>query len=258
MESAKDWGIKKLLLVSFFVFTLIVLWPHILPVENLNMFYIWDVGQGQWITHVSFNKCNHFDAGGEYFPQKKIKSLCLHKINQLWLSHWDQDHISFANKLTQLVENVCLVQMPVGPTSSKKLMKIKRLPLCNTNPYSSYLLWNPNLPLTKHKKLTANDLSSVILWKKWLIPGDSPTHQEKKWDEILPIQSAKVLVLGHHGSRTSTSEDLLNHTPLLYLAVASARFKKYHHPHGEVVTRLRGHGVPTLSTQDWGSIGVRD
>ena len=38
-------------------------------------FIIWNVGQGQWVTAVEFDRCLHFDFGGEFFQLKEIKNI---------------------------------------------------------------------------------------------------------------------------------------------------------------------------------------
>jgi competence protein ComEC len=87
-----------------------------------------------------------------------------------------------------------------------------------------------------------------------LIPGDSTAPQEKIWSYHGNMQKTGFLLLGHHGSRTSTSEELLSQLPHLKVAIASARFARYGHPHLEVVRRLKKYHVALLKTEDWGNL----
>jgi len=105
-----------------------------------------------------------------------------------------------------------------------------------------------------------NLLSRVYLIRGFkrsiLIPGDSPAPAEKIWlPQLLPIlngQPIEVLILGHHGSYTSTSEDLLQKlSPKV--GIASARKRRYGHPHKIIEKRLRDYEASILSTEFWGT-----
>ena len=101
----------------------------------------------------------------------------------------------------------------------------------------------------------SNDKSRVILWLGFLLPGDSSQREEWRWaQEIRDLKSIHVLLLGHHGSRTATSALLLSKLPGLRMAVASARQRKYGHPHIEVEHRLRSRHIPLLRTEEWGHL----
>ena len=64
--------------------------------EFINIWVVWDIGQGQWVTHLTTEACLHFDIGGEIGSYKYIdhplKKNCSDKKNILFLSHWDFDH----------------------------------------------------------------------------------------------------------------------------------------------------------------------
>jgi competence protein ComEC len=92
-----------------------------------------------------------------------------------------------------------------------------------------------------------------------MVTGDAPTVEENIFvHEAKGLRDVRWLVLGHHGSRTSTSDNLLRSLPSLRLTIASARHAKYGHPHSEVLQRLRFYRVPVLSTEDWGSIEIEE
>jgi competence protein ComEC len=214
-----------------------------------QLFVVWNIGQGQWATWVRGDVCHHFDMGGEKMPARKIKSLCRDRENRIYLSHWDWDHVGFAGKARRLFPRVCLALAPEGPSSPRKMNLLKGLPACPALPEEIRSLYRAE------PSKNSNDLSHVLLvGGRILIPGDSTTKQEKIWDQVSGMGGVGLLLLGHHGSRTSTSEDLLRTLSSLKMAVASARFRKYGHPHAEVITRLRAHHVPLLRTEDWGNL----
>ncbi|UYL07618.1 hydrolase [Bdellovibrio sp. SKB1291214] len=221
---------------------------------------IWNVGQGQWITSVENCTCRHFDVGGEKFPWKKVGKLCRDKDNLIYLSHWDWDHIGALSRWPKSWQS-CLALRPQGVSSAKKMKMLAEFKDCKTDinlPMWRGLKENNALNLRNTQKnlgkSDSNALSQVLRFGEFLFPGDSPIASEKSWMELPWIAGVRVLILGHHGSRTSTSEELLQRMPRLLMAVSSARYERYKHPHPEVLYRLRQHRIPTLKTEDWGNI----
>ena len=59
--------------------------------DYINLWVTWNIGQGQWVTHVLPDTCLHYDMGGEFGSFKKNKKImiryCGNKLNKLNLSH---------------------------------------------------------------------------------------------------------------------------------------------------------------------------
>lgn len=211
---------------------------------------IWNVGQGQWVTRVDLFDCDHFDMGGEVFPER-VTELCESKRNRVYFSHWDWDHIAFIKRIRQRFKILCIAAHPAGPSRGRNYL-LRGIPDCK----KSHAQIRELTP-TRIQSKRPNDHSRIfVVDHRMLIPGDSTSSQEKFWSQNLP-NTIQVLVAGHHGSKTSTSTTLLRRLPNLSLAVASSRRKKYGHPHHEVVNRLLTQGIPILSTEDWGAIFLR-
>jgi competence protein ComEC len=222
-----------------------------------DQFIVWNTGQGQWTSEVHSDFCLHFDLGGERDVSFQVLKFCQGKMNYLNLSHWDWDHISYATRYAALSRQACLIHRPAGTANFRKTKLIDQIPLCNLEELKkvSNLFLKIYVPEANQKQVDSNSLSEVVFSKSFqiLIPGDSPKRQEAFWSEQIP-QKAKGLVLGHHGSRTSTSKQLMNHLAQLKWAVASARMKRYGHPHHQVVELLKKEKVPLLKTEDWGHL----
>lgn len=224
-----------------------------------DYFIVWNVGQGSWSTYISTQFCFHFDMGGEFMVRAPRLKKCSAKSNILFLSHFDWDHTSFILKYQRNVRSFCAAGWPLALNAKKKTAhnltsKVKNCESKNLgiNKIARELSLNKNE--IEKKSLLQNDLSRIfMLRKKWLIPGDSTKEAEKVWSKKL-APTIETLLLAHHGSRTSTSDDLLMHLPRLLLAVASSRYKKYGHPHSEVILRLKKRKTPLLTTEKWGHI----
>lgn len=219
---------------------------------------IWNVGQGQFVSDISAITCSHFDMGGEFFPWQKIFAQCKYKNNRAFLSHWDWDHIGALSKVKNSFAGIlCIAVAPLGLASLKKMKLISSFPQCpDYLVHNMPQVWKPTEKQNSKLKADSNAKSQVLLTRNILMPGDSTINQEKLWRRLPWIKKTRVLVLGHHGSRTSTSEELLAALPNLKMAISSARWSRYHHPHPMVEARLSHAGVSLLRTEDWGNIWI--
>ncbi|OHA31374.1 MAG: hypothetical protein A3B09_03525, partial [Candidatus Taylorbacteria bacterium RIFCSPLOWO2_01_FULL_43_83] len=89
----------------------------------------------------------------------------------------------------------------------------------------------------------------------FILSGDSP----KKIEEYLVYLDAgaldaDVLKVGHHGSRTSSSESFIRAVSPQFAVISAAKDNNYGHPHKEVTEVLRKNFVETLNTGDTGRI----
>lgn len=216
-------------------------------------FIIWNIGQGQWTTLVTEKHCDHFDMGGEYNISRKVKTYCGLRDHRIHLSHWDSDHIGFVAKLRKMTKNICLYNWPKGNASPHKKAILEGLPMCATENRPFQVVYSGS----EKTKATPNETSEVVTTNEILIPGDSPKKEEKIWSHSPKLASIKGLILGHHGSHTSSSDILLDQLPHLRWAIATARKKRFGHPHPETLARLKAHKIPVLLTEDWGTIVLR-
>jgi len=111
-------------------------------------------------------------------------------------------------------------------------------------------------------EMDRNDGSCGLLIKmaglSLLIPGDVSADRERQWvrywrDEL----AASMLVLAHHGSRSSSSHALLKWVRPDWGLVSAGRGNAFGHPHREVVERVTRSGQTTLlSTAISGAIEI--
>lgn len=243
---------------------ILLLCPSLLDQDSLlndqGQLVVWNIGQGSWATWISERACVHFDMGGEFAPWSKIRKACSGKRNWLNISHLDRDHINFISDFQRRVATVCSAQkIDQGGKETTAKRFVKSLKDCRSDlsdkrlrdQVAQRVSWHPS------KKLkTRNDLSEVfVLRGVVLFPGDASTRAERVWGAAIK-QKIKILILGHHGSRTATSELMLSQLPSIKMAIASQRQRVYGHPHPQVVVRLRRRGIPVLKTEDWGTIGI--
>ncbi len=105
----------------------------------------------------------------------------------------------------------------------------------------------------------SNDASVVLKVvygdSEFMLTGDAPSWVEDRlvsqYGEAL---KSDVLKAGHHGSRTSTSEQWLNAVQPQIVVVSAGKDNSYGHPHAEVLKRITTTGAQTFSTISEGTI----
>ena len=87
-----------------------------------------------------------------------------------------------------------------------------------------------------------NDNSSVIYTKlnnhKFLFMGDAGVEVEEDLIEKYNLQNIDVLKVGHHGSKTSSSEMFVNEINPKYSIISVGKNNRYGHPNKEVLNNL--------------------
>jgi competence protein ComEC len=243
------------------IFILILTPLHSLAPGLKPLLVVWNIGQGQWITVITDSACHHFDMGGEH-ERPPVLHWCLRRTNDLFISHGDLDHIKFVGWSAGRLPRFCIVAPPLDEISDRKKQMLATVPLCPRQHVEDIEIRELTDLQREKNRSGHNEMSRVFLVRtpdgSVLIPGDSTIEAEKVWRKNLRAQDhVHILVLGHHGSRTSTGDDLLNSLPELKLGIASARRARYGHPHAEVVVRLLLRGVSVLSTEGTGHTGFR-
>lgn len=109
------------------------------------------------------------------------------------------------------------------------------------------------------KKNDTNDSSVSVLVtydeQSFLLTGDLPTAKENKlfWNKVLP-KNITVFKAGHHGSKTSSGEQLLSYIRPEYAIISAGKNNRYGHPNVETLERLQTYAKEIISTIDRGTI----
>jgi competence protein ComEC len=109
-----------------------------------------------------------------------------------------------------------------------------------------------------------NNASSIVLRisygdTQFLLTGDAPQSVEDhivvldREDGVNDLKS-DVLKVGHHGSRTSSSELFLRHVDPTYAVVSAGEDDRYGHPHDIVVDGVASVGATLVGTYENGDV----
>lgn len=88
-----------------------------------------------------------------------------------------------------------------------------------------------------------------------LVPGDVDTTAEVKFLSSCTYPSIELLLVGHHGSKRSTSDVWLD-AIAPDAAIISVGYNNYGHPTAETLERLQAHNIPIYRTDQMGDITV--
>ena len=174
-----------------------------------------------------------------------LKSEGVNKLNFLILSHGDFDHIGEAIKLVNNFK-VDKVIFNCGEYNDLEKDLIKVLDKKKIKYYSCI----KELNIDKNKLYflqtkvydNENDNSNVIYTKldgyKFMFMGDASITTEKEILSKYNLPDIDVLKVGHHGSKTSSSNEFINEINPKYSIISVGKNNRYGHPNKEVLDNL--------------------
>lgn len=243
--------------------------------EDLFVYYF-DVGQGD-SAFIDLPNGNQvlIDAGrGEKVIEELEKVLPIwdKNINVLILSHGDLDHIGgFFDVLDNYqVDQIIRAQTFIDSKYEKELLEkaknlgieIKELGLgdqivLDKDKNIYFEIYSP----TKENLLDENQTSLVMELvyeeNEFLFTGDATIETELKLIQNFPEKiNSDVLKVGHHGSKTSTSQLFLEKVSPDF-SILSYGKNSYGHPNDQVLEKLENSGGEIFKTKDQGSIVAR-
>lgn len=228
-----------------------------------------DVGQGQCILLASDGDFTLVDCGsgnswydsGE-IAARHLRAMGCERLNRLVLTHYDSDHVNGIQSLMARMD----VDMLLVPELAEEGLGCEVLELAGDHGVTVSVIGETTSISAGRATLTVlppvgegenNERGLSVLASvgesDLLITGDMDTATEKNLLQTCTLSDIEVLVAGHHGSKYSTSGDLLDAlTPeTVCISVGSNR---YGHPAGETMRRLAERGCAVYRTDMQGSI----
>jgi competence protein ComEC len=108
----------------------------------------------------------------------------------------------------------------------------------------------------------ASNDDSLVLEVKYghrsiLLTGDAERPVEQDMAASGELGQVTLLKVGHHGSKTSSSEDFLEHINPRLAVISDGYKNQFHHPHPDVLARLAEHHAAVFRTDQRGLITFR-
>ena len=219
-------------------------------IKSEDFVMMMDVKQGDCIVLKSNNNIALIDTGGSYNYDYSnniidyLKSIGIRKINYLFITHGDMDHIGSSYKL---VENFSVdkVYFNNNEYNENELRLIKILK--ENNIYyqkisnEDFKINNFSIKAISYNLDNENDSSLMLLVKNkfsFLLMGDASIKSEEKLLNQYSLKNINVLKVGHHGSYTSTGKDLIDKIKPKFSLISVGKNNLYHHPNKSVLDNL--------------------
>ncbi len=231
-----------------------------------------DVGQGQSIVVLQENSSIVIDCGGEKTvsdPGDRTAAFLADNgrssVELLVLTHLHADHVNGVLRLMSLVD----VEGIVLPENADDVGYEERIAAAaekhgtqlhyindDTDIRIGSLMLSVIPPLGDEN---ANERGLIVLGDygdfEFLVTGDAGATTEKELVNSYPMPDLELLVAGHHGSRYSSSDELLSATSP-DTAFISVGYNSYGHPAEAVLERLADHSVDVYRTDLHGNITI--
>lgn len=238
--------VKKINLKKMFIIYLSFLYFRCNFDKN-NYVYFIDVGQGDSALIVTKNnKSILIDTGGKvgsnYSLMKSnvipfFKSIGIRKLDYLFITHGDYDHAGYG---IDLVNNFNVKNRFTNKGEYNSLEKKLNIKSFN----NSYIkidnveIYSLNSKLYNNENSDSLVLLVIIDNYKLLFMGDASINTEKDIMNNYDIGDVFILKVGHHGSKTSSSEEFINNVNPKYSIISVGKNNKFGHPNKEVLDNL--------------------
>ena len=251
--------------------------------RELKIYFV-DVGQGDSTFIVTpKNETILIDGGGSLGTDFDVGESTLlpyildrgyKKIDLMFVSHFDQDHIGGLFKILEelKVEKVCISKQEEDSENYQKFLNIVKEKniqvlvvkigdkiVLDKNLYFD-ILW-PKDKQIEENKLNNNAIVMKLNYNNFsmLFTGDI---EKKAEEEILEtyknskILESDILKVAHHGSKTSTTDEFLNKVKPKIALIGVGKDNMFNHPSNTTIEKLENMGIKIYRTDLNGEISI--
>lgn len=252
--------------------------------EDELQIHIIDVGQAESILIVQDGFTMLVDSGDNFTGDdvvKYIKNLGIDKIDIFLITHFHRDHAGGAHKiissldvkkivchkfsdLSTMQERFWYIDMSISRSIRETFgsMSIFMESACENNKLKNFDVGDAKVYTLSQNNDAVNVNNKSIVFKlvygdfSMLFMADAESEVEKELLEEDADLSADVLKIGHHGSKTSTTNEFLDKVNPKYAVVSCGNGNDYNHPYGAVTKRFEDKNIPLYRTDELGDIVI--
>ena len=267
---------KDYLKYIFLVLIILYIFPTLISIPSL---YMIDVGQGDSLLLVDKNKTILIDTGGissyndsswkstskKYSIVRSktiplLKSLGVRKINYIILTHGDFDHLGETlNLLKYYKVDTIVINSNYKNHLEKEIINSHKNVVVGYEGYEIKLN-GINLIQLNEDLYNENDSSQIYYVsykdKSILLTGDASVKSEKVLLDKYNLGHIDILKVGHHGSNTSTSIELLEEITPTVALISCGLNNKFNHPNIETINKLNKYKIKHYRTDLQGTIKI--
>ncbi|MBQ1423080.1 MAG: ComEC/Rec2 family competence protein, partial [Lachnospiraceae bacterium] len=238
-----------------------------------------DVGQGDGFLVETPKRCFLIDSGsssnrkfGENILEPLLLSKGITELEFAAVSHGDIDHTSGIKYLLEDASPVRIRRLvlpgPARDNENYDELKGQKesvylddgLLIASDGHFSLRCIYagNAGFPEDMNRNSPALLLKAGMF--SMLFTGDMTKEDEAEltgqYEKICGSIPVTVLKVAHHGSSTSTGDELLEAVRPRYALISAGRKNRYGHPSEEVTARLKDHGAILLETAKSGAVEI--
>ncbi|KRN34355.1 DNA internalization-related competence protein ComEC/Rec2 [Liquorilactobacillus mali] len=218
---------------------------------------------------VTFNneewKKRTFKTTGETIIANYLLSKGISKINNLFLTHQDTDHVGNFPSITQKIR-VDHLFVPDGmevldsfrtrlAESTIETNKIYPISTAKSGKIGIFKILHP---FTRGEGTNEDSITLNFKLRNttFIISGDLAQDGEKEVINLFKTTQADILKTGHHGSKTSTSKEYVDKLKPKFAIISAGRNNRYGHPNIETIKTLNEFKVPYVNTASVGMVKI--
>lgn len=233
----------------------------------LHVYYL-NIGQGDGIlVRTPSSEYMLIDGGPDDKVLQEISAVMpfyTRTIDVMMLSHPHADHVDGLIDVLERyeVKHVMITGVSYGYAGYEKFLDVARereVPITFVNGRNDYKLGNMvvdivypfhSLAGSHFENVNNSSIAFRLLYgeRSFYFSGDLEIEGERKLVETNLDLYADVFKAGHHGSRTSSSEDLLDRVQPRWAVISCGVDNPFKHPHPETIAHLQERGIAVYRT----------
>lgn len=237
----------------------------LLPRMDKVRLNVLDVGEGQSILIQSGGEHYLIDCGGDSEERtadrvaQTLLSQGVFHLDGVVLTHYDRDHVGgLENLLTRIpIEHFYLPDQGEIPISQEDGALCTLVSRDTEIPVGCGKL----VLLEPGGENSNNENCMCVLFESEecviLITGDRGRSGERRLLANYVLPDVDILIAGHHGSKNSTTEELLRAVRPETVIISAGKNNRYGHPAQELLDRLAEYNCTVYRTDEMGSVLVR-
>jgi len=267
---------------STLLILILMLWIPKLPTGSLHITMI-DVGQGDAI-HVETPKGKHILIDGGGYPQyyennydvgqkviiPYLQAKGIKELDIVFLSHGDHDHIGGLYSVLNLFPvNSFIFGIEDSRESFQQLIDVAISNDVNIYQVSKgdrieieqdliIDILHPDISVRNNDSANNNSMVKLLRYENIVVlfTGDIEQKTELALTTELIDQSIDILKVAHHGSRTSSSQALVDAISPNYALISVGNSNSFGHPNEDVLGRLTNTCRAVYRTDQHGAISI--
>ena len=230
-----------------------------------------DVGEGLSLLFESGGEYMLYDGGDREYSSKVVaylKQEGIETLDYVIASHYDADHLNgIVGALNVFnVENVIAPDYTTDTRvyeSFKEILPEKGIELTYPEPGQQFTFGNATVTVIAPNGSGYSDVNDYSVGiridsddNSILVTGDATVLSEQEMIACDQNLDADILVVGHHGSDTSTCNEFLQVVSPQIAVISCGEDNQYLHPSQTVMELLQGNSIPVYRTDKQGDFNL--